>query len=117
MFYSPGAGGNPFSTAPRDTSYLVNVRVDSSRSQCCGDTYNYAAINGQNRPILFMDSVTDHKAFDGAVVLSARGSRLSRSTIDTTGMPTSSYSAVVLGDSTLLEQTLVRRSGNVGVYA
>jgi hypothetical protein len=83
-----------------------------------GPYYYYAAINGALRHLLTLDSTKVRFAYNGAVYLNARGSKLTRSKIDTTGNTgalTTSYAAIALADSTVAESTTVRRSGYWGV--
>ncbi|MGH7636085.1 MAG: hypothetical protein ACREOK_00410, partial [Gemmatimonadaceae bacterium] len=121
-FDSPGAGPNP-ATAPTALSTMQYVRVDSASGQgvnegvCCFTS----AIAGATRHRLELDSVIVHKAFNNAVLLNAKGSFLTRSWIDTTGTIASNYvsgqPAVVLGDSAVVESSLILRSGQNGIYA
>jgi len=121
-FDTPGQGPNP-ATAPTATSTMTYVRVDSATGQgvnttnmCCFS----AAVNGGVRHRLLMDSVIIHKAWNTAVALSGNGSYLKRSLIDTTGNVGSNYTtsqaAVALGDTTSMENSLIRRSGYTGLY-
>lgn len=112
-----GAGSNPFSTAPRDTSLLVNVQIDSASGQCCVSGFGYAAVSANNRHVVRMDSARIRLAHNGAVHLAARGSSISRTVVDTTGLPTTGYPAIGLGDSVTVDSLVVRRSGQVGVRA
>src|SRR6185436_2251212 len=121
VFHNPGAGGVP-ALAPTAVSRLSFVRVDSASGLgatgsaiCCA-----AAINGGDRHRLLIDSAIVRKSHQGAVFLSAPGSELKRSLIDTTGVAgnnyIASYVAVGLADGTLLQNSLVRRAGNTGVW-
>ncbi|HEU4995394.1 MAG TPA: hypothetical protein VFT29_11275 [Gemmatimonadaceae bacterium] len=123
-FDDPGPGGGGAGTWPYAVSTLTYVRVDSasgtgvnSTTMCCFS----AAINGATRHRLLMDSVVVHKAWNAAVAMAASGSSLKRSLVDTTGNVSSNYTAsqpaVIAGDTTIVENTLVRRSGSTGLYA
>ena len=121
-FDSPGAGPNP-ALAPTTLSTMTYVRVDSASGQgvnegiCCFTS----TIAGAARHRLELDSIIVHKAFNAAVTLSAKHSFLRRSLIDTTGTVGTNYvsgqPAVVLGDSTSVESSLILRSGQNGIYA
>ncbi len=111
-FDNPGGGGGPFGTMPVALSTLINVRVDSATGQCA--TLGCAAIATSDRHAVIMDSALVRMSVSGGVHLAAAGSRISRSTIDTT--TTVSYAALALGRNTLAESTTVRRSGGSGVY-
>ena len=124
QFDAPGQGSGGTGTWPYATSTMTYVRVDSATglgvnttSMCC---YS-AAINGATRHRLLLDSVIVHKAMNTAIAMAASGSYLKRSLIDTTGNVGSNYTtsqaALVVGDSQTVENTLVRRSGQVGLYA
>ncbi len=111
-FDNPGGGGGPFATMPVALSTLINVRVDSATGQCA--VYGCAAIATSDRHAVIVDSAHVRMSVSGAVHLAAAGSRISRSTIDTT--IGASYVALALGKNTLAESTTVRRSGSTGVY-
>jgi len=121
LFNNPGAGGVP-ANAPTAISQLSFATLDSAQGIgsptgaqfCCS-----AAINSGDRHRLLLDSVVVRKTLQGAFFLSASGSELKRSVVDTTGVPANnfaaSYVAVGLGDGTLMQNSLVRRAGNTGV--
>jgi hypothetical protein len=123
FFQNPGPGPDP-NVAPTITSTMSYVQLDSSSGSfgtpdgglCCA-----AAINAGNRHRLIADSIIVRKSHEGAVFMAAAGSELRRSLIDTTGHVTNSYianyPAVALGKKTLAQNVLVRRSGDVGLYA
>jgi hypothetical protein len=120
-FDSPGAGGIP-ANAPTAVSTLAYVQIDSAYGQGASDGVGYsAAIAGGARHRLLMDSVIIRKAYYSAVSVAAKGSYLMRSVIDTTGPASSNFigtqPAVVVGDSVLVDSTLIRRSGQIGLYA
>lgn len=120
-FDSPGAGGIP-ANAPTAVSTLSYVQVDSAYGQGTNDGIGYsAAIAGGVRHRLLMDSVIIRKPYYTAASIAAKGSYLMRSVIDTTGPASSNFvssqPALVLGDSVLVDSTLVRRSGQIGIFA
>jgi len=119
-FDSPGAGGIP-ANAPTAVSTLSYVKIDSAYGQGTNDGVGYsAAIAGGARHRLLMDSVIIRHSYYSAASIAAKGSYLMRSVIDTTGPASSNFiasqPAVVLGDSVLVDSTLVRRSGQIGIY-
>jgi hypothetical protein len=124
QFDAPGQGGGGAGTWPYATSTMTYVRLDSASgvgvnttTMCC---YS-ATINGATRHRLLLDSIIVRKSHNTAVAMAASGSYLKRSLIDTTGNVSSNYTtsqaALVVGDSQTVENTLVRRSGQVGLYA
>ncbi|HYC50737.1 MAG TPA: hypothetical protein VEB19_06500 [Gemmatimonadaceae bacterium] len=114
VFENPQIPAGGFTPQPRDTSYLTNVRVDSAGNGYCG-IGACGAVNTYDRHMVVIDSATFRYAFNAAVALNTSGSRISRSLIDTTGNPTSSYPALYLGGGTLAESLTVRRSGQNGI--
>lgn len=116
-FESPGQGGSPFSSAPVALSTMINVRIDSAAGTCCSAGFGYSAVNAADRHRLTLDSIHVRLSHYGGVHMATRGSSIRRSVIDTTGLPTSSYVALGLGDSTIAEDVIVRRSGFIGVGA
>ena len=101
-----------------DTSYLSNVRLErvyASRDPGCG--CEAPALDGAGpHHVTLMDSITIRQTFHGAaVLLGAPGSRLTNSTIDTTGDPTTISPAVHLSRGTSASGIIVRRSGSDGV--
>ena len=120
-FDSPGAGGIP-ANAPVAVSTMNYVRVDSAQSLGSNDGIGYnAAVYGARRHRLFMDSTVMLMSYYAGAVLAAPGSIIRRSVVDTTGPASNNFvgsqPALILGDSVLVENTLVRRSGQIGLYA
>ena len=93
---------------PRDTSRLVNARVEYA-----AQTMN-AAIHSQDKHVVLIDSSVIRQSGYGAVYLGAPQSRISRSTIDTSGT-LGSGSGVALGDSTFLDSVTVRKPSGAGL--
>lgn len=124
QFQNPGAAANPVDN-PTATSTLAHVRLDSASGVSTpsgGICHNscVAAINAGDRHRLLIDNARIHKAWSGAVYLNTPQSQITNSLIDTTGTVSTDFTnntaAVALGERTLMQNTLVHRSGNVGVH-
>jgi hypothetical protein len=96
--------GVNLSGEPSSASVLTNARVEYT------DLYS-AGVSSFFHP-LFIDSTTVRQTGHG-VTLEGRGSRMSRSRVDTT--TNRNAPAVSLGDSVWLEQTVVRGAAGTGV--
>ena len=125
QFNSPGAAPNPVNN-PTATSTLTFVRVDSASgvgTPSGGVCHNScsAAVNAGDRHRLLISNARVHKAWSGAIYMNTPGSQIVSSTVDTTGTPannfTSNTAALALGERTLVQSTVVHRSGGVGIYA
>lgn len=89
---------------PSASSLMTNVRVEHT------DLYS-AGVWASFHPVV-IDSAVIRQVGHG-VTLEGRGSRMSRSRVDTT--VNRNAAAVTLGDSVRLEQTVVRHSAGIGV--
>ena len=124
QFNSPGPAANP-NDSPIAVSRIAFTQLDSASGQStpgggiCGQSC-VAAVTAADRHRLLIDNLVVRKAFSGAVYLNTPGSELVNSRIDTTGTASTGYvsntAAVALGERILMRNTLVRRSGHIGVW-
>lgn len=110
---SGGWGGLDFAGTPGDSSYLVNASVEYA--QHWDGSFNYAAVVTREQHALIIDSSVIRQSPQSALYFSAPGSRISRSSIDTTNTTDSWRGAVWLGGATILEDVVIRRSGGEGL--
>ncbi|HYW13120.1 MAG TPA: right-handed parallel beta-helix repeat-containing protein, partial [Longimicrobium sp.] len=96
-------GGLVFEGAPALKSYLTNVRMEYANS--------FAVSARDSHPVV-VDSAVFRQNGQG-VMLVAQGSRMSRSRVDTTRIQGSV--SVVISANTILESTLIRGSGGIGL--
>ncbi|HST60244.1 MAG TPA: right-handed parallel beta-helix repeat-containing protein [Longimicrobium sp.] len=100
-----GWRGLHFQGAPAAPSYLTNVRIEHLH-------YWSTAVSSQEAHPVYVDSAVIRQS-GRAAWLTAPGSRLSRSRVDTT--TDYAYAAVELGDRTRFEETVIRGAAGVGL--
>jgi uncharacterized protein YjdB len=110
-----GWGGLWLFGIPPDTSRLRHVKLEWARGGN-GETnssYNYTVAASATHPMT-LDTVHIRRSWQHAVDLLAPGSRLAEVTVDTTG--SSSYPAVILGDSVTATNLTVRAGAGDGLW-
>src|SRR6185503_9012489 len=122
-FQNPGAGPNP-ALAPIAQSQFTYTRVDSATGSMGQPTNGFccqAALNAGDHHRLLIDSMTVHKAEQGAVWSAAPATVINNLVVDTTGLVangfTSTYAAVAVTTGVTLQNTLIRRSGATGLFS
>jgi hypothetical protein len=100
-----GWHGLRFEGAPAAPSYLTNVRIEHVH-------YWSTAVSSQGAHPVYVDSAVIRQS-GRAAWLTAPGSRLSRSRVDTT--TDRSFAAVEMGERTRFEETVIRGAGGMGL--